>query len=115
MECDMVANGYLVTHNQWMGFSGDMKHGEVLNIGPVPYSDIMNITSNNRIKPDRAFLSHFDITNNIGGRGNKNARWDFREDVVKGVNHVAVYHTPPCPWEWDERITREGGPVCEFS
>jgi len=88
-----MPNRDLVPDDKGMGFSGDMQHREVLNIGSLTDPNKVDIAAYNRVKPDGAVISYFYITNDIRRRRNKNGGTataggrNFGCFILKNVNH----------------------------
>src|SRR5687768_4420752 len=66
VEHDAMADRHVVMENERILILHNVKDAQVLNVGVLANTDVMNVTPNDRVKPDAGVIADFDVANDFG-------------------------------------------------
>jgi len=65
----------------------DVNHGVVLNVRSIADADVVNITANRAVTPDRSLFANVYVADNLGTGFNVSGRVNLRVNPTKWSDH----------------------------
>lgn len=82
-----MSNGYLSLENRWVRSMSNVNNRIVLDVGPVADANVMNITTNGAVAPDRSFFAEVYVTYNLSTGFDIRGWVNLRVNPSKRSNH----------------------------
>ena len=82
-----MADGHLVPNDQGVGIMRHVQHAEILHVGPVPDTDMIDVAPDHGIEPDAALFPHHYIADDNSGVFYKAGVWNGRLYALECSDH----------------------------
>ena len=86
----MMADRDTIAEHQRIRVVGHVQNAEILDVGPIADTDVMDVPANDRVEPDAGLLADDDISDHQGRFLDEGAFWDGRSDSLKGSDHRPI-------------------------